>query len=753
MRTALLTQIYRRFLQSRTAVFVIAFVICEFPLSFVENVGRCAPPASPSPSTNVSPLKPGWEQIDSRLVFLTVRLSSDEASLTALNKAIRHTGYEQNAKKDAAHAAADGNSIMDRKAGGPKSWDEFYGKTAEAFFYHPVDANTYYLNPVPIAQRPPQFDYIYKANLDAQKRADGDADALGGKVEELLARRGQIEAEQSALWCEIVLRGLSSQKLAMKPEYRCELRETTSEQNAREQLQEAQCAVKFFRIVDQIQSQTQSSVEKKQSESYAALHDGLVTANQQLVESIEQRQPLFGETDSASPMVKVIACASRLCDVSSNIVDSFALASDGDKNNDPARKATFRASLQDSLSEFGRSVLTLHECTEELLNVWKIHAVSGAPAPAVTIDSAVPVSPTRDATTLAAHGESENEPKVSEPAVSSIDGRTSNEGPAAPSGSDVRSARSGLMNPPDGSDHSSDRPEPPSIPASPLPTGEQADPIVVLTDSTKPYSLNGEYVIPEGKRLMIKGGVTIICSSRSQITAHGPLICDGSSDRPIVFCGAVHKPLWWQGVILDGAVDSTFAGVQISDADIGVHVFRCQPTFEHCIFVNNHRGLSIGQISGYGGGTHAATLNDCVCSFNLDQGILVHGGKVALDACTITRNGGWGVDGAYYVTADIKQSIISLNRGGGISLTVYDSKADVQNSVFGGNSGLDFQSKSKPQSDLRGNYWGPELTRYFQKGGATPPNIKGPASFEEFLPQMPEHCGASISKVGGQSLW
>jgi hypothetical protein len=73
-------------------------------------------------------------------------------------------------------------------------WNEFYGSTTEKFFYHPVDPQTTYhtstvlrqmgssqddkvgsgvpaSQSLSIHQRPPQFDYIYRANRDAKRRA------------------------------------------------------------------------------------------------------------------------------------------------------------------------------------------------------------------------------------------------------------------------------------------------------------------------------------------------------------------------------------------------------------------------------------------------------------------------------------------------------------------------------------------------------------------------------------------------------
>src|SRR5437764_14907867 len=80
-------------------------------------------------------LPAGWEEIDQRLVFFTVQLASVEASVDAVNKALRQAGYNQAVKAGRAEQFQKNNEMMDRQGGGPVGWKEFYGKTAEQFFF------------------------------------------------------------------------------------------------------------------------------------------------------------------------------------------------------------------------------------------------------------------------------------------------------------------------------------------------------------------------------------------------------------------------------------------------------------------------------------------------------------------------------------------------------------------------------------------------------------------------------------------
>ena len=137
--------------------------------------------------------------------------------------------------------ADDRNELMDRFGGGPVKWSEFYGKTAEKFFYHPVDQSTSYHTitlltqqhsmpdqtpgkvaagqGVPLSQRPPQFDYIYRANQDAKDRAEKEATELRSKHNALVARRKALEEDQK----RAVVRNRFSRSLPLRLGYEAAL--------------------------------------------------------------------------------------------------------------------------------------------------------------------------------------------------------------------------------------------------------------------------------------------------------------------------------------------------------------------------------------------------------------------------------------------------------------------------------------------------------------------------------------------------
>ena len=71
-----------------------------------------------------------WDE-DKRFDFLMERLANLEATLDAVEAAIAKATGKQNARSCEARVADRNNTLMDRKAGGPMRWAEFYGTNAE----------------------------------------------------------------------------------------------------------------------------------------------------------------------------------------------------------------------------------------------------------------------------------------------------------------------------------------------------------------------------------------------------------------------------------------------------------------------------------------------------------------------------------------------------------------------------------------------------------------------------------------------
>lgn len=355
--------------------------------------------------------KKDWEwDDDKRFDFLVERLASLEASLDAVEKAIAKNGRKAGVRQGDARRAEANNSMMDRKGGGPMKWNEFYGTTAEKFFYHPTDPNTtYHTNTtlrqmgsrqddkvgngvpssqsVPVHQRPPQFDYIYRANRDAKDKAEREAIALAGKVEELNRRRAQLEDEQAELWCLLSFRAIERQNIPKKPMLRFALMPSDTTPDDMQRHEALSAATKFLAVALLVIDKA----EKDQATALTGIKEIVGPARSQFDDSLINLDTL--EDDAANKKKRLgqfVALAQLLDDTASNLSESYAAAMDGDRFKDEARKDRFRGLLQRSLIEYAQILLAMDELTNAMRKDWKIKVDTKTPAPVVSVSWSVP---------------------------------------------------------------------------------------------------------------------------------------------------------------------------------------------------------------------------------------------------------------------------------------------------------------------------------------------------------------------------
>lgn len=342
----------------------------------------------PGPIAPAEKLDNGWEEIDQRLVFLMVRLANTETSLDAINKVIDSSSRKKSMKSGEGKRAGRQNEEMDRRGGGPVRWSIFYGTTAEKFFYHPTDRNTTYHTEtvlsqqgsqadnkvgggvpasqgLPIHQRPPQFDYIYRANEKAKERAEADAAELRGRIEELTERRHRLEAEQAGLWCEIAFRAVSHYDLDKKPLYRFKPLLVSSDTDSRLRADSMEAASSFMALALSIISEA----EKDQATTFSKIKPAVSQARQNLNDA--WLRLAIDVTDRKAAEGRFAALAKRLDDVASNLSDSYVVAMEGDQAKDQQRKDTFRGLLQESLVNYAQIILALDEMSGVMKNEWR----------------------------------------------------------------------------------------------------------------------------------------------------------------------------------------------------------------------------------------------------------------------------------------------------------------------------------------------------------------------------------------------
>lgn len=352
----------------------------------VSAVLACALDSSAEPAAQppaAGGLPPGWEEVDQRMVFLTVQLSTVESSLEATNKALKVAGYKQVVQQAAADKAREGNDKMDRQGGGPVPWQQFYGRTAERFFYRPRDPNTITItiNSTPVTPRPPQFDYIYRANENDRRRAEAEAARIGTKIEDLLDYRRKQEAEQSTLWGKIAFRGVSTLELSSRPLYRLDLTGGTGD-SAQESLEAAKAAVAFMRAADAELTEAQKAATDDQAAMLEKLHKATAMARAALQKKLLALPTLAaGLADAQSPIGQFSRLAKRLEDSSQNMVDAQRLALECDARDDQAGRLSYRGQYQQMVFDYAAAMMTADQALTKATTDWKITPSTSKSAP------------------------------------------------------------------------------------------------------------------------------------------------------------------------------------------------------------------------------------------------------------------------------------------------------------------------------------------------------------------------------------
>jgi len=350
--------------------------------------------AQTSPPAAKPALQEGWEEIDQRMVFLTVQLSSVETSLIAVNNAIRASAHAQSVKQGEANTHLKGNELMDRNAGGPVSWDKFYGKTAEQFFYHPTK-HSIYINPDPTPQRPPQLDYIYRANSQAAARAEADVAALGNQLQVLSERRYELEAQQEMLWAKISFQALASRELEDKPIYRFAPAPSSTEPLAKQQADGLGAISQLVITADGATAYATPRLETQHGETFAKLSQALTDARHACNEKLLRLPLLAAQLDDANTdLGRASAISKRLAEFAQNMADAHNAATQADLAQDETRKNTMRATLQQSLMGVAESIAELDGATHALATAWHVTPDVKTELPRVTFDwpVAAPVS-------------------------------------------------------------------------------------------------------------------------------------------------------------------------------------------------------------------------------------------------------------------------------------------------------------------------------------------------------------------------
>jgi hypothetical protein len=336
-----------------------------------------------TPATN-----PDTAALTPRQQNLLLQLSDAEANIQAINKALKVTGYSVGVAYDQIDSDLKGNDLMNRQGGGPVRWDEFYGKTAQSFYYHSsasVDIKgrgnlaeahaNYQGKTLTRIDRPEQFKFVYQANNDQIARAKDQIGSLLKNQQALLDRRKTHEEDQSRLWATLAWEQVEDREIALHPLSRFALKPSGPEAAVLRPL------VLFLRTADRVAADGLDSIQADQAATFQADSQRMAAAFAVL--QLALADPL---DDPALPAERrkdaeaIKALCKEVSEECKVIADNYANALDRDKANQDASKLEFRGQLQTSLGEFASAVRVLDDGIVATAKAWGIEPDRTTPA-------------------------------------------------------------------------------------------------------------------------------------------------------------------------------------------------------------------------------------------------------------------------------------------------------------------------------------------------------------------------------------
>ena len=305
------------------------------------------------------------------------------------------------------------------------NWKEFYGTNAEKFFYHPVDPNTTYhtrtylqqagkdqddksgsdvpsRQSLPVHQRPPQWDYIYKANRTAREQALNDAATLQSEIAQLQERQLLLEQEQAELWCKLAFRAIRRHDMHRKPVLRFTIAAANTDPASIEQAEALSAACKFFSIALQVVLKA----EEDQPIALVSAKPLLVDAWYELDDAVIGKASLIHQvSDTESALGQFMALAKILSDRARTLSEAYEGSNDQLASQDLVRKDRYRGMLQRSVVDYAQILLGLDELLGVLQKDWdvRLNTSSRASTPGLQWN-AVPATTRRPMATNAGSG-------------------------------------------------------------------------------------------------------------------------------------------------------------------------------------------------------------------------------------------------------------------------------------------------------------------------------------------------------------
>jgi hypothetical protein len=333
----------------------------------------------------------GWQwDEDPRLHDLIQQLQEKEMVLELLDSRIARILTKVSGVKMAENIAWRSNVRMDLQGGGPVRWDVFYGRNAENFFYHPRDPNTtYHTNTVlqqvqptrrdgidggqgvPAHQRPPQFDYIYRAYETKQERARLEASRIQNELEVMKARRRDLENDVVDLWFKIAFRTLERERAREKAVLRFPL--VASDPRDHRSVDQATGLLNASHLLATALLFNEESVAVNKDVRLGTVSKHVGVNRKAFEDSLLKVKTLRADADNKDTAIgKFKELARFLEDTSKSLSEGFKDWRKGDQANDEFAKYAGLRRIQDSTVWYAKTLLAMNEMVEVMKKDWGV---------------------------------------------------------------------------------------------------------------------------------------------------------------------------------------------------------------------------------------------------------------------------------------------------------------------------------------------------------------------------------------------
>ena len=181
-----------------------------------------------------------------------------------------------------------------------------------------------------------------------------------------LARRRQLDAEQSALWATIAWESIQNHDIPLNPLYRFQLKATAATPASDARRDVLRPAILFLRTIDKTVADDLETLHTNQDQTLTDLADRTEAAYAAAKEPFANAM-LSADVDpnDLKTSKDLLASMKHLAEISKNITEAYHLALDGDAAGDDNRKLTFRAQLQFALLDYSTAATDLDYQTQQ----------------------------------------------------------------------------------------------------------------------------------------------------------------------------------------------------------------------------------------------------------------------------------------------------------------------------------------------------------------------------------------------------